>query len=84
MSEGYEVPTELPGSTGSKVSPPSRSEVKQNTWYDIFNSPFKLYPEEVSVLSGETYTATEAPKEEFGVYYNIRRWEKDKSVPSAV
>jgi len=29
---------------------------------------FKLYTEGFTVLSGETYTAVEAPKGEFGVY----------------
>nr|UNI92485.1 NADH dehydrogenase subunit 7 [Silvetia siliquosa] len=50
----------------AKISPPSRSEVKQNMESLIHH--FKLYTEGVSVPSGETYTATEAPKGEFGVY----------------
>ena len=50
----------------AKISPPSRSEIKQNMESLIHH--FKLYTEGVSVPSGETYTATEAPKGEFGVY----------------
>ena len=50
----------------AKISPPSRTEVKQNMESLIHH--FKLYTEGVSVPAGETYTATEAPKGEFGVY----------------
>nr|WKY97775.1 Nad7 [Alaria marginata] len=50
----------------AKISPPSRAEVKQSMEALIHH--FKLYTEGVSVPAGETYTATEAPKGEFGVY----------------
>ena len=50
----------------AKISPPLRADVKQNMEALIHH--FKLYTEGVSVPSGETYTATEAPKGEFGVY----------------
>ena len=50
----------------AKVSPPSRAEVKQSMESLIHH--FKLYTEGVFVPAGETYTATEAPKGEFGVY----------------
>lgn len=50
----------------AKISPPSRAEVKQNMESLIHH--FKLYTEGVFVPAGETYTATEAPKGEFGVY----------------
>ena len=50
----------------AKICPPSRSELKQNMESLIHH--FKLYTEGVSVPPGETYTATEAPKGEFGVY----------------
>nr|YP_010206407.1 Nad7 [Alaria crassifolia]UAX19919.1 Nad7 [Alaria crassifolia] len=50
----------------AKISPPSRSEVKQSMEALIHH--FKLYTEGVTVPAGETYTATEAPKGEFGVY----------------
>nr|YP_011008176.1 NADH dehydrogenase subunit 7 [Egregia menziesii]WBP70077.1 NADH dehydrogenase subunit 7 [Egregia menziesii] len=49
-----------------KISPPSRADVKQSMEALIHH--FKLYTEGVTVPSGETYTATEAPKGEFGVY----------------
>nr|YP_011008246.1 NADH dehydrogenase subunit 7 [Halosiphon tomentosus]WBP70147.1 NADH dehydrogenase subunit 7 [Halosiphon tomentosus] len=50
----------------AKVSPPSRTEIKQSMESLIHH--FKLYTEGVFVPAGETYTATEAPKGEFGVY----------------
>jgi len=50
----------------AKISPPLRADVKQNMEALIHH--FKLYTEGVSVPAGETYTATEAPKGEFGVY----------------
>ncbi|CAN0321285.1 unnamed protein product [Ectocarpus sp. 4 AP-2014] len=50
----------------AKISPPSRAEVKQSMESLIHH--FKLYTEGVFVPAGETYTATEAPKGEFGVY----------------
>nr|UAX20299.1 Nad7 [Alaria esculenta]UAX20337.1 Nad7 [Alaria esculenta]UXD06527.1 Nad7 [Alaria esculenta]UXD06565.1 Nad7 [Alaria esculenta]UXD06603.1 Nad7 [Alaria esculenta] len=50
----------------AKISPPSRAEVKQSMEALIHH--FKLYTEGVTVPAGETYTATEAPKGEFGVY----------------
>nr|YP_448675.1 NADH dehydrogenase subunit 7 [Desmarestia viridis]AAS79061.1 NADH dehydrogenase subunit 7 [Desmarestia viridis] len=50
----------------AKISPPSRTEVKQSMESLIHH--FKLYTEGVLVPAGETYTATEAPKGEFGVF----------------
>nr|YP_003288887.1 NADH dehydrogenase subunit 7 [Saccharina coriacea]ALG63467.1 NADH dehydrogenase subunit 7 [Saccharina sp. ye-C]BAI48739.1 NADH dehydrogenase subunit 7 [Saccharina coriacea] len=50
----------------SKITPPSRADVKQSMEALIHH--FKLYTEGVTVPSGETYIATEAPKGEFGVY----------------
>nr|YP_011008211.1 NADH dehydrogenase subunit 7 [Eisenia bicyclis]WBP70112.1 NADH dehydrogenase subunit 7 [Eisenia bicyclis] len=50
----------------AKISPPLRADVKQNMEALIHH--FKLYTEGVTVPSGETYIATEAPKGEFGVY----------------
>jgi NADH dehydrogenase (ubiquinone) Fe-S protein 2 len=49
-----------------KVTPPSREHLKQSMESLIHH--FKLYTEGISVPAGETYTATEAPKGEFGVY----------------
>ena len=60
----------------AKISPPSRSEVKQNMESLIHH--FKLYTEGVSVPSGETYTATEAPKGTFCTYFlKIKTCEDD-------
>ena len=52
--------------TDGKVSPPSRAEMKQSMESLIHH--FKLYTEGYHVPAGETYTAVEAPKGEFGVY----------------
>jgi len=49
-----------------KVTPPPRAEMKQSMEALIHH--FKLYTEGYHVPAGETYTATEAPKGEFGVY----------------
>ncbi|TDQ80548.1 NADH dehydrogenase subunit D [Dongia mobilis] len=61
---------EMPGgpasSTDHKVTPPSRGEMKQSMESLIHH--FKLYTEGFHVPAGETYTAVEAPKGEFGVY----------------
>jgi NADH-quinone oxidoreductase subunit D len=49
-----------------KVSPPPRAEMKSSMEALIHH--FKLYSEGYHVPAGETYTAVEAPKGEFGVY----------------
>ena len=49
-----------------KISPPERSEMKYSMEAMIHH--FKLYTEGYDVPAGETYTAVEAPKGEFGVY----------------
>jgi NADH-quinone oxidoreductase subunit D len=49
-----------------KITPPSRPEMKRSMEALIHH--FKLYTEGYHVPSGETYTAVEAPKGEFGVY----------------
>ena len=49
-----------------KLTPPSRTDVK-NSMESLIHH-FKYYTEGVNVTKGETYTATEAPKGEFGVY----------------
>ena len=49
-----------------KVAPPSRAEMKRSMEALIHH--FKLYTEGYHVPAGETYTAVEAPKGEFGVY----------------
>ena len=49
-----------------KVSPPDRKEMKRSMEALIHH--FKLYTEGYRVPAGETYTAVEAPKGEFGVF----------------
>jgi NADH-quinone oxidoreductase subunit D len=49
-----------------KVAPPKRGEMKHSMEALIHH--FKLYTEGYHVPAGETYTATEAPKGEFGIY----------------
>jgi len=50
----------------NKIVPPLRSELRKSMESLIHH--FKLYTEGIIVPSGETYTATEAPKGEFGVF----------------
>jgi NADH-quinone oxidoreductase subunit D len=61
---------ELPGGpvrvNDYKVTPPPRAEMKGSMEALIHH--FKLYTEGYHVPAGETYTAVEAPKGEFGVY----------------
>jgi NADH-quinone oxidoreductase subunit D len=49
-----------------KVAPPRRALMKQSM--EAMINHFKLYTEGYRVPAGETYTAVEAPKGEFGVY----------------
>jgi NADH dehydrogenase (ubiquinone) Fe-S protein 2 len=49
-----------------KVVAPSRSDMK--TSMEALIHHFKFFTENITVPEGETYTATEAPKGEFGVY----------------
>lgn len=49
-----------------KVAPPKRAEMKHSMEALIHH--FKLYTEGYHVPAGETYTAVEAPKGEFGVF----------------
>lgn len=49
-----------------KITPPSRTHMK--TSMESLIHHFKLYTEGFTVPTGETYTAVEAPKGEFGVY----------------
>ncbi len=50
----------------SKIAPPPRGSMKHSMEALIHH--FKLYTEGYHVPAGETYTAVEAPKGEFGVY----------------
>jgi NADH-quinone oxidoreductase subunit D len=49
-----------------KIAPPPRREMKRSM--EALIELFKLYTEGYHVPRGETYTAIEAPKGEFGVY----------------
>ena len=49
-----------------KIAPPKRALMKQSM--EALINHFKLYSEGYHVPAGETYTAVEAPKGEFGVY----------------
>jgi NADH-quinone oxidoreductase subunit D len=61
---------EMPGgpctSDDRKITPPKREDMKRSMEALIHH--FKLYTEGFHVPPGETYTAVEAPKGEFGVY----------------
>ena len=61
---------EMPGGAvrteDHKITPPRRGEMKASMEALIHH--FKLYTEGYHVPAGETYTAVEAPKGEFGVY----------------
>tara|TARA_Y100000588_G_scaffold15108_1_gene16185 strand:- start:1846 stop:3024 length:1179 start_codon:yes stop_codon:yes gene_type:complete len=50
----------------NKISPPKRADMKHSMEALIHH--FKLYTEGYHVPQGETYTAVEAPKGEFGVF----------------
>ena len=52
--------------SNSKITAPSRLEMKNSMEAVIHH--FKFYTEGITLNFGETYTATEAPKGEFGVY----------------
>lgn len=67
MKQAIEKMPEGPVMTeDKKVSPPSRNEMKHSMESLIHH--FKLFTEGYHVPAGETYTAVEAPKGEFGVY----------------
>jgi len=67
LSQCIELMSEGPVKTADfKLNPPSRSEIKNSMEALIHH--FKVYTEGITVPFGETYTATEAPKGEFGVY----------------
>jgi NADH dehydrogenase (ubiquinone) Fe-S protein 2 len=61
-------------STNYKLNPPSRTEMKVSMEAVIHH--FKLYTEGIVLPFGETYTATEAPKGELGVYLISNNTEK--------
>ena len=61
-----EMPEGPVSSQQHKITPPSRADLKRSMEALIHH--FKLYTEGYHVPAGETYTAVEAPKGEFGVY----------------
>ncbi len=61
-----EMPQGAVKSNDYKVCPPPRAEMKNSMEALIHH--FKLFTEGYHVPAGETYTAVEAPKGEFGVY----------------
>ena len=66
MQSLQEMPTGTIKTDDRKITPPSRSQMKQSMESLIHH--FKLYTEGFSVPAGETYSAVEAPKGEFGVF----------------
>ncbi|MBT4219812.1 MAG: NADH-quinone oxidoreductase subunit D, partial [Rhodospirillaceae bacterium] len=61
-----QMPTGPVKTTDHKITPPPRADMKQSMESLIHH--FKLFTEGFHVPAGETYTAVEAPKGEFGVY----------------
>ncbi len=61
-----DLPDGPAASLDRKIVPPKRAEMKRSMEALIHH--FKLYTEGYRVPAGETYTAIEAPKGEFGVY----------------
>lgn len=61
-----QMPQDLVKVDDRKITPPSRSQMKQSMESLIHH--FKHYTEGFTVPAGETYTAVEAPKGEFGVF----------------
>ena len=61
-----QMPTGPVMTSDGKIAPPRRADMKQSMEALIHH--FKLYTEGFKVPEGETYTAVEAPKGEFGVY----------------
>ena len=62
----HEMPSGPVLADDHKVTPPRRDDMK--TSMESLIHHFKLYTEGFHVPAGETYTAVEAPKGEFGVY----------------
>lgn len=60
------IPIGLIKTTDNKLCPPTRTELKDSMEAIIHH--FKIYTTGFTIPSNETYTATEAPKGEFGVY----------------
>jgi len=61
-----QIPSGIIKSSDNKLTPPSRKDIKQSMESLIHH--FKIYTQGFVVPFNETYTASEAPKGEFGVY----------------
>ena len=61
-----QLPTGPIKSDDNKLTPPSRTEMKQSMESLIHH--FKMYTQGFTIPANETYVGTEAPKGEFGVY----------------
>lgn len=61
-----QIPNGLIKSNDNKLSPPTKTNLKQSMEAVIHH--FKIYTNGISISPNETYIATEAPKGEFGVY----------------
>jgi NADH:ubiquinone oxidoreductase subunit D len=61
-----QIPCGLIKTNDDKISPPTRSELKESMEAIIHH--FKIYTNGITIPSSETYVGTEAPKGEFGVY----------------
>jgi len=61
-----QIPSGIVKSSDNKLTPPSRKDLKQSMESLIHH--FKIYTQGFNVPINETYTASEAPKGEFGVY----------------
>lgn len=60
------IPNGLVKTNNLKLCAPTKTDLKQSMESVIHH--FKIYTNFISILPNETYTATEAPKGEFGVY----------------
>ena len=60
------IPTGYVKTNDLKISPPTRTEMKQSMEALIHH--FKMYTQGVIIPANETFIGTEAPKGEFGVY----------------
>ena len=61
-----QIPSGIVKNSDKKLTPPSRKDIKNSMEALIHH--FKIYTQGFTVPYNETYTASEAPKGEFGVY----------------
>ena len=61
-----QIPSGIIKSSDKKLTPPSRKDINQSMESLIHH--FKIYTQGFTIPFNETYTASEAPKGEFGVY----------------